>query len=377
MTLVTTTQTKRKVPYFDYQRAFTDREDEILGIVQDVLRRGAFIMQRDLSDFEAHLAQYLGVKHVIGVANATDGLHFAWRAAGLRPGDEVIVCAHTMAATAAAIHFAGGVPVAVEVGPDRCIDPKSVRAAITPRTRAICPTQLNGRTADMIALQKIADEHGLFIIEDSAQALGSMFKGRKAGTFGKAGAFSFYPAKILGCPGDGGAVVTNDDGVAEKVLLLRDHGRNADGDVVEWGLNSRLDNLFAAILDWQFKDYPATIARRRAIAAMYDAGLRDMPELGLPPAPDSDLDHFDVFQNYEVEADRRDALRDYLKAEGIGTLIQWGGKALHHFAAHKMEVSLPATDRFFSRCIMLPLNTFISDDDVTYVIGTVRRFYGR
>lgn len=367
----------RSVPYFNYQKAFTEREDELMGIVRDVLRRGAFIMQKDLADFEAHLAAYLGVKHVIGVANATDGLHFAWRAAGLKAGDEVILSSHTMAATAAAIHFAGGVPVPVEVGPDRCIDPSSIERAITKKTVAICPTQLNGRTADMDALQTIADRHGLFILEDSAQALGSTFKGRYAGTFGKAGAFSFYPAKILGCPGDGGAVVTNDDAVAEKVRLLRDHGRDAHGDVVEWGLNSRLDNLFAAILDWQFKDYPAIIGRRRAIAALYDAGLRDLPELGLPPAPDSDPRHFDVFQNYEIEADRRDELKDFLRQNGIGTLIQWGGKALHHFPAHKMQVSLPVTDRFFTRCLMLPLNTMISDDDVAYVIATVRRFYGR
>src|SRR5262249_13770416 len=161
-------------------------------------------------------AAYLGVKHAIGVGNATDGLHFAWRAAGLRPGDEVILCSHTMAATAAGIHFAGGIPVPVEVGADRCIDAASVRAAITSRARAICSTQLNGRTANMDELQAIADEHGLFILEDAAQALGSSFKGRKAGTFGVAAAFSFYPAKILGCPGDGGAVVTSDDEIAEK-----------------------------------------------------------------------------------------------------------------------------------------------------------------
>jgi dTDP-4-amino-4,6-dideoxygalactose transaminase len=373
---MTATIGARSVPFFNYQRAFTDREDELLGVVRDVLRRGAFIMQKDLTDFEAHLATYLGVKHVIGVANATDGLHFAWRAAGLRAGDEVLLCSHTMAATAAAIHFAGGIPVPVEVGPDRCIDPASVRAAITKKTRAICPTQLNGRTANMDALQEIADAHGLFILEDSAQALGSKFKGRFAGTFGVAGAFSFYPAKILGCPGDGGAVVTNDDAVAEQVLLLRDHGRNAQGDVVTWGLNSRLDNVFAAILDWQFRDYDATIARRRAIASMYHAGLNDLSQLGLPPAPDADAAHFDVYQNYEIEAERRDELKDFLKAEGIGTLIQWGGKALHQFSALNMKASLPVTDRFFQRCLMLPLNTMISDEDVHYVIATVRRFYG-
>lgn len=374
--IMATTLTKRSVPYFNYQQAFTDREDELIEIVRDVLRRGAFIQQRDLVDFEQRLAAYLGVKHAIGVGNATDGLHFAWRAAGLRAGDEVILCSHTMAATAAGIHFAGGTPIPVEVGADRCIDPTSVRAAITSRTRALCPTQLNGRTANMDELQAIADEHGLFILEDAAQALGSSFKGRRAGTFGVAAAFSFYPAKILGCPGDGGAVVTNDDEIAEKVLRLRDHGRSPDGDVVEWGLNSRLDNLFAAILSWRFNDYDRVIARRRAVAAMYDAGLSGVRELGLPPAPGADPNHFDVYQNYEIEAERRDELRDFLLAAGIGSLIQWSGKPLHHWTVLAGRVSLPATDRFFERCIMLPLNTMISDEDVEHVIDTVRQFYG-
>jgi dTDP-4-amino-4,6-dideoxygalactose transaminase len=374
---MTMTAATRSVPFFNYQQVFTEREDELLEVVRDVFRRGAFIMQKDVIDFEARLASYLGVKHVMGVANATDGLHFAWRAAGLREGDEVVVCSHTMAATAAAVHFAGGIPIPVEVGSDRCIDPDSVRRAITKKTRAICPTQLNGRTSDMDALQDIADAHGLFILEDSAQALGSSFKGRKAGTFGVAGAFSFYPAKILGCPGDGGAVVTNDDAVAEKLMLLRDHGRDASGNVLEWGLNSRLDNLFGAILDWQFAGYETIVNRRRAIAQMYEDGLSDVPELSLPPAPDSDPDHFDVYQNYEIEAERRDELKESLRANGIGTLIQWGGKPLHQFPVLAGKFSLPNTDRFFERCLMLPLNTMITDEDVHYVIEAVRRFYGR
>src|SRR5581483_1549216 len=211
----------------------------------------------------------------------------------------------------------------------------------------IMPVQLNGRTCDMDAIQAVADKHGLKIVEDSAQALGSKFNGRFAGTFGVAGVFSFYPAKVLGCLGDGGMVVTDDDAAAEHIRLLRDHGRDpVTGDCVMWGLNSRLDNLQAAVLHLQFKDYDSIIRHRRALAAQYHAELGSMRELRLPPAPDADARHFDVFQNFEIEADRRDALKEFLKAHGIGTLIQWGGKAVHQFPNLGYTVKLPVTERF-------------------------------
>ena len=164
---------------------------------------------------------------MIGVANATDGLLIALRAAGVEPGDEVIFSSHTMVATAAAIHFAGAIPVPVECGADHLMDAAAAEAAITPRTSAILPTQLNGRTADMEALGRLASRHGLLIVEDAAQALGSRFRGQCAGTFGAAAAISFFPAKLLGCLGDGGAVIANDDGVAERAAALHDHGRDA------------------------------------------------------------------------------------------------------------------------------------------------------
>jgi dTDP-4-amino-4,6-dideoxygalactose transaminase len=369
-------ESTRTIPFFNYKGAFTSREEEYVAIFRDIIRRGAFIQQRDLADFEQHLAEYLGVKHVIGVANATDGLIMAWRAVGLRAGDEVIFPSHTMVASPSSVAHAGGTPVPVDCGDDHLIDPDAIEAAITPRTRAIMPVQLNGRTADMDLIQAIADKHGLFILEDSAQALGSKFKGRFAGTFGRAGVFSFYPAKLLGCFGDGGAVITNDDAVAEQVLLLRDHGRNDKGEVVTWGLNSRLDNLQAAILDLQFRDYADIIAHRRGLAAAYQELLGDLSQVELPPAPDSDGDHFDVFQNYEIEADNRDALRAHLTENGIGTLLQWGGKAVHQFSGLGFKKSLPRTEHLFQRCLMLPMNTMVTTDDVEHIAGIIRKFYG-
>jgi dTDP-4-amino-4,6-dideoxygalactose transaminase len=373
---MTTSVAQRAVPFFNYQGAFAAEEEAYVAIFRDVLRRGAFIQQRDLAEFEANLARYLGVRHAVGVGNATDGLLMAFKAAGLRPGDEVIFPSHTMVASPASAAHCGGVPVPVDCGDDHLIDPAAIERAVTSRTRFILPVHLNGRTCDMDAITAIAQKHNLRIIEDAAQALGSRFRGRLAGTWGVAAAFSFYPAKILGCMGDGGAVVTNDDLVAESVRLLRDHGRDDTGEVRVWGLNSRLDNLQAAILDHQFRHYDRIIAHRRVLAALYQRELGDLGQLLLPPPPDADADHTDVFQNYEIEAERRDELRAFLKAAGIGTLIQWGGKAVHQFAGLPLPPSaLPRTELLFRRGLMLPMNMMVTSDDARYVAAKIREFY--
>jgi dTDP-4-amino-4,6-dideoxygalactose transaminase len=371
-----TVQAARAVPFFNYPDVFTSRESEFVEIFREVGRRGAFILQRDLVEFEQSLGRYLGTPHVLGVANATDGLHLAARAAGIGPGDEVILSSHTMIATAAAVHFAGATPIPVDCGSDHLIDPAAVEAAITPRTRAIMPTHLNGRTCDMDALQSLASKHSLTIVEDAAQALGSQFKGRAAGTFGAGAAISFYPAKVLGCFGDGGAVIAGNQQIYDRLYQLRDHGRSAAGEIESWGLNSRLDNLQAAFLGAQFNDYGQVVSRRRAIARLYTDRLWDVREVVLPPAPDSDPDHFDIFQNYEIEAERRDVLKQVLKDNGIGTLIQWGGQAVHQLKALGFTQKLESTDRLFTRILMLPLNMALTDEDVEYVCDTVRAFYG-
>jgi dTDP-4-amino-4,6-dideoxygalactose transaminase len=328
--------------------------------------------------FEEGIEHFLGVKHAWGVANGTDGLIIALRATGVKPGDEVIVPSHTYVASAASIHFAGATPVLVECGPDHLLDPNAVEAAITSKTTGIMPIQLNGRTCDMDALQRIADRHKLFIVEDAAQGLGSKFKGRPAGTFGAAAEFSLYPAKVLGCFGDGGIVTTNDDAIARRMMLLRDHGRNEDGLVETWGLNSRLDNLQAAILNVRLAHLSSEIARRRELARLYREGLQDLEDMTLPPGPDNDPHHYDVYQNYEVESHRREALRAHLEADGVRTIIQWAGTPVHQFAGLPgvRRTDLANTDRLFRRCFLLPMNTSLTDDEVGYICASIRRFYG-
>lgn len=298
------------------------------------------------------------------------------RAKGLNEGDEVIFASHTMVATATSIYYSGGTPVAADCRDDRLIDPDDILRKITPKTRGIMPTQLNGRTCNMDEISKIAEDNNLFIIEDAAQALGSTFKGKAAGTFGIAGMVSFYPAKTLGCFGDGGAVFTNDDEMYQQMLLIRDHGRDPKtGKVLRFGLNSRLDNLQAAILDFKLKSYPQEIERRRTIAQMYQDMLGDLNQILLPPAPNADENHFDIYQNYEIEAEDRDKLKKYLADNNISTIIQWGGAAVHQFEELGFNCKLPRTEEFFKKALLLPMNTTLSDEDVEYIGSCIRAFY--
>jgi dTDP-4-amino-4,6-dideoxygalactose transaminase len=367
--------TTQKVPFFDYSRLFLDNKEVLKAVLEDVGTRGAYIMQSDLVKFEKQLSEYTGTKFAIGVGNATDGLELSWMAIGLEKGDEVIISSHTMLATASAIITAGGIPVPVDIGDDGLIDVDAVQNAIGPRTVAISPTHLNGRTCDMDNLMQLANKSGLAVVEDAAQALGSKFRNKCAGSFGDAASFSFYPAKVLGSIGDGGGVVTNNRVIFEKVFQLHDHGRNTFGEVKSWGRNSRLDNFQAAILNSGFQNYESVVKRRRAIAGIYHSQLKEIDELNLPPAPDEDPDHFDIYQNYELQAINRDHLKLYLTENGVGTLIQWGGKAVHQWESLGFQIKLPKTEAFFRKCLMLPINMFITDEDVYYVCEQIISFY--
>ncbi len=363
------------IPFFPYSDLFEKDRENLLGLIDSVCSKGAYIMQQELRDFEINLARFINAKYVYGVANGTDAIIIGLKAVRISQGDEVIIPSHTYIATAAAIHLVGSVPVLAECGSDHMLDVNDIEHRINSNTKAIMPVQINGRTCDMDKIQVLADKYNLLVLEDAAQGLGSKYKGRYAGTLGSFGTFSFYPAKLLGCFGDGGAIVTNDDELAGKISLLRDHGRDDSGDVVAWGYNSRLDNLQAAILDYKLKAYPMDIERRRYIASCYQRGLGDIKQLDLPPAPGSNDDYFDVYQNYELEADSRDDLRSFLEQNGIKTIIQWAGTPVHQFSQLGFSCELPLTDHFFKRCLMLPMNTSVSDEEIKYIIKKVRNFY--
>ena len=345
--------------------------------------RGGFILQREVDEFEEQLAAYLGVRHVVALSDCTNAMHLGLRACGVGAGDEIILPSHGFIAAAQAIHFAGAGAVPVELREDDwLIDPADVERAITPKTVGIMPVHVNGRVCDMDALQAIADRHGLAIYEDAAQAVGARYRGKVAASFGRWGAFSFYPSKTLGCFGDAGALATDHDDVAEQVRAMRNHGADRDkripADIAIWGTNSRLDNLHAAILLYKLSYYGETIERRPEIARRYDEALREIDELRLPPPPEEDGAHFDIFQNYELCAgERRDALRAHLAEARIGTIVQWGGLGIHQFRGLGFTQDLPRTDAFFREALLLPMNHILSDAQVDHVIAATRGFFGR
>lgn len=368
-----------KVRYFDYPAQFANCRQQYMAAIENTLRRGAFIMGKELEGFETRLARFCRTKYAVGVASCTDGLLLALWAAGIGPGDEVISVSHTFVATIEVIRLLGAKPVLIDIGDDHAMDVRLLERAITRRTRAIVPVHLNGRICsgmdDLLALSR---RRGIAVIEDAAQAVGALYRGRQAGSFGLAGAFSFYPAKLLGAFGDAGAVITDNAAIAEKIRQLRDHGRGSDGLIHCWGFNCRLDNLQAAVLAVKLGKVKSWIARRRRIAAAYHRGLVDIPALRLPPAPLSGGERYDVFQNYEIEAQRRDALRSFLQSRGIGTLLPWGGRAVHQFPGLGLNgLKLPRTDRLFREVLMLPMYPELTDRQVELVISAVRQFYGR
>lgn len=366
----------QSVPFYDYARLYKKDFPIYSDALNDVLLRSDFIMRDDLLNFERDLAEYLEVKFVVGVANGTDAIWLALMAAGIEAGDEVILPSHTYVATADAVKFLGATPVLVDCQEDHLVSPAAIEDAITERTRAIIPVNLNGRACQLDRIQDIAKKHDLKIVEDNAQGLGAKLEGRSTGSFGESGTMSFFPAKNLGCLGDGGGITTNSFEVARKIRLLRNHGRDDNGEVIAWGLNSRLDNIQAAILWAKLPYLDETITLRRKLATLYCEGLGELEQIHLPPKPEEVGRHFDSYQNFEVEAENRNELREFLTSKGIGTSLPWGGKAVHHFNLAGVQVrDVSRTERLFSNVLLLPLNQYMYEAEAAYVVKQIRDFY--
>jgi dTDP-4-amino-4,6-dideoxygalactose transaminase len=372
------------VPFFDWPGLFAERQDEFARIIVETASRGGFILQREVEEFESNLAEFIGVKHVVGVADGTNALLLGLRASNVKPGDEIIVPSHSFIAAIQSIHYAGATAVPVDLAEhDWLVDPAAIEAAITPRTTAIMPVHVNGRICQMDKIMDIAERHGLAVYEDSAQAAGAKLNGIGAGCWGQWGTYSFYPSKTLGCFGDAGALVTNDDAIAATVRAMRNHGANQEKsiplDVAVWGTNCRLDNIHAAILNYKLTYYAEAIARRREIAGLYDAAFRDITAMRLPPAP-AHAPYFDIYQNYELCVEsktQRDALRAHLSAHDVGTIIQWGGFGIHQLTGLGFTQNCPKTDHFFETSLLLPMNHILTADQVGHVIDTVCQFFAQ
>lgn len=345
---------------------------ELEQIASDVIRSGQFILGPHVKAFEAEAASYLGVKHAIGVANGTDALTITLRALGIGAGDEVICPAYTFFATPETISSVGATPVFADVDPaTNCIDVDDVRARITGRTKAIMPVHLFGQVADMAGLRELADERGLAIIEDAAQAWGAEQGGTRAGAFGDAATFSFFPTKNLPCFGDGGLVVTDRDDVAELARMLRFHGSTDKVTFEHVGYNSRLDDLQAAFLRRHLVEVDAWNAHRRTVAGWYEeAGLGELVEL--PPVADGNVP---IWHLYVVRTEHRDDLIAACKAAGVAAAVYYGNP--HHLQPVYASLGgqpgdLPVTERLSETAVALPMFATMTRDQVDAVVAAVR-----
>ncbi|HLI25644.1 MAG TPA: DegT/DnrJ/EryC1/StrS family aminotransferase [Chloroflexota bacterium] len=373
---MTTTAPERTapLPLVDLHAQYAAIQAEIQAAIAEVLDRMQLILGPHVQAFEAEFAAYCEAAHAVGVGSGTEALVLALRAAGIGPGDEVITVSHTFFADCEAIVQVGAQPVFVDVRPDtQTMDPASFAAAITARTRAVIPVHLYGQPADMDEIAAIARRHGLFVLEDACQAHGARYRGRRVGTLGHAAAFSFYPGKNLGAYGDGGAVVTNDATLAERIRRLRDHGTVRKYEHYDIGSTGRLDELQAAVLRVKLRYLDTWNARRAAAAATYTAGLTGTEVT--PPAVRDDRTH--VFHLYAVQAPRRDALRAYLAEQGIATGMHYPIPCHLQPAAREWSAgpgSLPVTERLAAHTLSLPLFPEITDAQLARVIAAVRAF---
>jgi dTDP-4-amino-4,6-dideoxygalactose transaminase len=363
-----------KVPFVDPGTHYKGLKPEIDAAIVECLSKGDLIYRQQLRDFEDHLARFVGTAYAVGVNSGYHALHFSLLAAGIGPGDEVITVAHTFVATVSAIVHCGAKPVLVEVGEDYNMDPDQIEPAITPRTKALLPVHLNGRVCDMDRIMAIAESHKLVVIEDAAQSLGGSLRGKKAGSFGLAGCFSFYPFKILGGFGDGGAITTNDRRVARMAALLRYNGEDREtGEYHYHGYTALLDNVQAAVLDVKLRNLPQWVEHRRKIAALYQRGFEGIADLRLPHF--SEAHNSDVFQNYVVRNRHRDCLREHLKKEGIETLVNWPKPMWHHKGLELGDHRLPNTESICREVLSLPMSAETTPEQVDIIVRAVREFF--
>jgi len=364
------------VPFLDLSRSTRELRTEIDDGVARVLDRGWFVLGEEGAAFEREFAGALGANHAVGVASGTDAIELALRALDVGPGDEVITQANTCIPTISAIERTGARAVLCDVEPEGAtMSPGSLERAVTDATRAIVPVHLYGQCADMDALMTIAAERAIPVVEDCAQSHLATYRGRVAGTIGVLGAFSFYPTKNLGAAGDGGAVVTSDDALADRLRLLRQYGQSGRYEHVQRGVNSRLDEVQAAILRVKLPRLHAGNTRRNEIAAIYDAALEDTALRPLARFPARSH----AFHLYVIRAPDRDRVQRDLAERGVGTLIHYP-RPVHAHPGYKdlgqAGVDLSNSERVAREVLSVPMFPELTDDEVTHVAEALRAVGG-
>lgn len=366
--------TSKPVPFVDLTRQFRDLEDDFVDIFKSVGRSGQYILGDALKLFEEEIADYCDVKYALGVANGTDALILGMKALGIGPGDEVITAPNSFISSVGAIITVGATPRFVDVKNDLNMDPSQLEKVINSRTKAIVPVHLTGRPAEMDAICAIAEKSEIVVLEDAAQAIGAMYKGRKVGSIGVVGGFSLHPLKNLHVYGDGGILTTNSKDVYDEVSILRNHGLQDRSTCMKWGMNSRLDNLQAAIGSRKLKIIDTLNDRFREIAEIYREELQDIVEV-----PSDQAHEHSVYHNFVIQADERDELMEYLvRKHDIHTAIHYP-KLIHTQPAAKplgyVEGDFPNAERIVKRMVSLPIFPELSKDEIFCVTDAIRRFY--
>ncbi|APG26646.1 aminotransferase DegT [Syntrophotalea acetylenivorans] len=371
------------IPFIDLQAQQARIRPEIDRRIQDVLNHGKYIMGPEVAELESRLADYVGVQHCIGVASGTDALLMALMAYGVGPGDAVFTTPFTFVATAEVISLLGATPVFVDIDPQTFnICPKSLEQAIAKARaenrgqlipRGIVPVDLFGLPADYDAINALAKTHGLFVLEDSAQGLGGVYKGRMACSLAHSAATSFFPAKPLGCYGDGGAIFTSDDEFAEKLRSIRVHGKGSNKyDNIRIGVNGRLDTLQAAILLPKFDIFPEEIDKRNAVAEGYSKRLSQVPGLRLPIMPEG---YRSAWAQYSLLTERREELQASLKAVGVPTAVYYP-KPLHLQTAYgglgSGEGAFPESEKAAQSIMSLPMHPYLQEEQIAFICDTIR-----
>lgn len=362
-----------KVPYINLGLQHQKDKAALLAKFEEILDSGMFILGQEVEDFEKDFAQLCGAKYAVGVANGTDALMLAMQSLGIGKGDEVITAPNSYLASASSIELVGATAVFADVKSDFTIDPEEVRKKITPKTKAIIAVHLTGKPADMDAINALAEENGIAVIEDSAQAVGAKYKGQGTGSLGKIGCFSLHPLKNLAAAGDAGIITTNDESLYQWLMKARTHGMKNRDECEFWSVNSRIDALQAAILNIKLPRLEEWTQRRRAIAEKYRNEIGQWVH-----CPNDNEDTYSVYHTFIVQTDQRDALQAHLKSKGIDSKIHYP-IAIHQQAAASNNASAqeryPMTEQQVKTILSLPVYPELTDEQVQYICDSVKSYF--
>jgi dTDP-4-amino-4,6-dideoxygalactose transaminase len=373
--------TKYKVDFINssYRRYYKAHKKEILKAIDQCFALGNFVLRKDVLEFEGKLAKFVGTKYAVGVNSGTDALKLSYKALGCGTGDEVVTVGHTFISSIEEIVHLGAKPVLIDVNEDGLMDVSQIEGAITKKTVGIVPVHLSGKVCNMDEIMRLAKKYNLWVCEDACQALGAYWGRKKAGSIGNTGCFSFISPKTLGGAGDAGGIVTDSKDLYEKLRLMRNHWNITQGalhgfqpkapEIMDWGYNSRLDNIQAAILNIKFKYYPAMLKRRREIGMMYNKGLKNLPCILPFQQPKQ------IYQEYIIKVENMWDFKKYMDERGVELLIRdtvpnhkLKGLSMEHF-------NLPVTEKIAVQSVRLPTYPELTDKEVGYVIRCIKDFY--